>query len=97
MGGVAEWTMATVLKTVNPQGFVGSNPTPSAMFFVPETPAESAAATGDYEGALRALTDAGFKTVTDDSLIVHLSGVPFIRSILQSTPTSAGCPTDKSP
>ena len=39
MGGVAEWTMATVLKTVNPQGFVGSNPTPSAMFFVPETPA----------------------------------------------------------
>ena len=71
MGGVAEWTMATVLKTVNPQGFVGSNPTPSAMFVVPETPAESAAATGDYDGALRALTDAGFKTVTDDSLIVH--------------------------
>ena len=30
-GGVAEWTMATVLKTANPQGFVGSNPTPSAM------------------------------------------------------------------
>ena len=30
-GGVAEWSMATVLKTVNPQGFVGSNPTPSAI------------------------------------------------------------------
>ena len=29
-GGMAEWTNATVLKTVNPHGFVGSNPTPSA-------------------------------------------------------------------
>ena len=29
-GGVAEWLNATVLKTVDPQGFVGSNPTPSA-------------------------------------------------------------------
>ena len=29
-GGVAEWSMAAVLKTANPQGFVGSNPTPSA-------------------------------------------------------------------
>ena len=27
---MAEWTNATVLKTVNPYGFVGSNPTPSA-------------------------------------------------------------------
>ena len=29
-GGVAEWTNATVLKTVVPSGTVGSNPTPSA-------------------------------------------------------------------
>jgi hypothetical protein len=27
---VAEWFKAAVLKTANPQGFVGSNPTPSA-------------------------------------------------------------------
>lgn len=27
---VAEWTKATVLKTVDPQGSVGSNPTRSA-------------------------------------------------------------------
>jgi hypothetical protein len=30
LGGVAEWLNATVLKTVGPQGLVGSNPTPSA-------------------------------------------------------------------
>src|SRR3712207_7068214 len=29
-GGVAERSIAPVLKTGNPQGFVGSNPTPSA-------------------------------------------------------------------
>ena len=29
-GGVAEWSMATVLKTVVLQGTVGSNPTASA-------------------------------------------------------------------
>ena len=29
-GWVAEWLKAAVLKTANPQGFVGSNPTPSA-------------------------------------------------------------------
>ena len=29
-GGMAEWFKATVLKTVEPQGSVGSNPTPSA-------------------------------------------------------------------
>ena len=29
-GGMAEWTIAAVLKTVNPSRFVGSNPTPSA-------------------------------------------------------------------
>ena len=32
--------------------------------------------TDDYDGALRALTDAGFKTVTDDSLIVSLRDEP---------------------
>ena len=32
--------------------------------------------TDDYDGALRALTDAGFKTVTDDSLIVSLKDEP---------------------
>ena len=32
-GGVAEWTMATVLKTANPHGFMGSNPIPSARNF----------------------------------------------------------------
>ncbi len=31
-GGVAEWLKATVLKTVNAQAFVGSNPTPSVFF-----------------------------------------------------------------
>lgn len=30
-GGVAEWLMATVLKTVNVRAFVGSNPTPSVL------------------------------------------------------------------
>ena len=30
-GGMAEWSMAAVLKTVSPKGDVGSNPTPSAM------------------------------------------------------------------
>ncbi len=29
LGWVAEWFKAAVLKTANPQGFVGSNPTPS--------------------------------------------------------------------
>jgi hypothetical protein len=28
---MAEWTNATVLKTVEPKGSVGSNPTPSAL------------------------------------------------------------------
>ena len=30
----------------------------------------------DYDGALRALTDAGFKTVTDDALILSLRDEP---------------------
>jgi hypothetical protein len=30
---VAEWTKAAVLKTVVPQGTVGSNPTSSAILF----------------------------------------------------------------
>ncbi len=30
----------------------------------------------DYDGALRALTEAGFKTVTDDSLLVSLKDEP---------------------
>ena len=30
----------------------------------------------DHDGALRALTDAGFKTVTDDSLLVRLKDEP---------------------
>ena len=30
----------------------------------------------DYDGALRALTEAGFKTVTDDSLLVSLPDEP---------------------
>ena len=32
--------------------------------------------TNDYDAALRALTDAGFKTVTDDSLLVSLRDEP---------------------
>ena len=32
--------------------------------------------TDDYDGALRALTNAGFKTVTDDSLLVSLRDEP---------------------
>jgi hypothetical protein len=31
-GGVAEWSKATVLKTVGPQGSVGSNPISSSTF-----------------------------------------------------------------
>jgi hypothetical protein len=31
LGGMAEWFKAPVLKTGDPQGSVGSNPTPSAM------------------------------------------------------------------
>jgi hypothetical protein len=30
-GGVVEWSIAPVLKTGEPQGSVGSNPTPSAI------------------------------------------------------------------
>ena len=30
-GEMAEWFKAAVLKTVNPKGFVGSNPTLSAI------------------------------------------------------------------
>ncbi len=30
-GGVTEWLMVAVLKTVVPEGTVGSNPTPSAF------------------------------------------------------------------
>ena len=33
VGGVAEWSKAAVLKTVVPQGTVGSNPTSSACYF----------------------------------------------------------------
>ncbi len=33
-GGVVEWLMAPVLKTGRPKGLVGSNPTPSAIYFV---------------------------------------------------------------
>ena len=32
-GSVAEWTKATVLKTDEPKGSVGSNPTASAINF----------------------------------------------------------------
>ncbi len=32
--------------------------------------------TNDYDGALRSLTDAGFKTLTDDSLILRLRDEP---------------------
>lgn len=34
-GGMAEWLKAAVLKTVVPQGTVGSNPTSSAKSFGP--------------------------------------------------------------
>ena len=30
-GGLAEWSIAAVLKTVDPKGSVGSNPTASAL------------------------------------------------------------------
>lgn len=34
-GEVAEWPIAAVLKTVEPRGSVGSNPTLTAMFMAP--------------------------------------------------------------
>ena len=40
-GGVAEWLKAAVLKTVKPQGFVGSNPTASARNAARPEPAGS--------------------------------------------------------
>ena len=40
-GRVAEWSNATVLKTVVPQGTVGSNPTPSARLCSPNRRASS--------------------------------------------------------
>ena len=40
-GGMAEWTIATVLKTVNPHGFVGSNPTPSANLEITRSPMQA--------------------------------------------------------
>ncbi len=33
-GGMAEWLKAAVLKTVECKSSVGSNPTPSAIFYV---------------------------------------------------------------
>jgi hypothetical protein len=33
-GGVVEWLMAPVLKTGDPKGSVGSNPTPSVNFLL---------------------------------------------------------------
>ena len=33
-GGMAEWFKAAVLKTASLKGDVGSNPTPSAMYFI---------------------------------------------------------------
>ncbi len=36
VGGMAEWSKAAVLKTVVPQGTVGSNPTPSALLHAPD-------------------------------------------------------------
>ena len=36
-GGVAERSMATVLKTANPKGFMGSNPIPSAKIQIQKT------------------------------------------------------------
>ena len=38
VGEVAEWSIATVLKTVDPQGSVGSNPTLSATQFATTNP-----------------------------------------------------------
>ncbi|CDI00880.1 hypothetical protein BN873_10136 [Candidatus Competibacter denitrificans Run_A_D11] len=35
IGEVAEWSIATVLKTVDPRGSVGSNPTLSATLAFP--------------------------------------------------------------
>lgn len=40
-GGMAEWLKAAVLKTVKPQGFVGSNPTASARNAARPEPAGS--------------------------------------------------------
>ncbi len=40
-GWVAERFKAAVLKTANPQGFVGSNPTPSAKKRSPSVPSSS--------------------------------------------------------
>ena len=37
-GGMAEWLKAAVLKTVEPQGSVGSNPTSSARMLSPGSP-----------------------------------------------------------
>jgi hypothetical protein len=34
-GGMAEWSMAVVLKTTKVQAFGGSNPSPSATFRIP--------------------------------------------------------------
>ena len=34
LGGVVEWSIAPVLKTGEPKGSVGSNPTPSALFYL---------------------------------------------------------------
>ena len=34
LGGLAEWSKAAVLKTVEPRGSVGSNPTPTAIFCI---------------------------------------------------------------
>ena len=46
-GWVAERFKAAVLKTANPQGFVGSNPTPSANGWLTEDPARNVSAPTD--------------------------------------------------
>ena len=57
-GGVVEWLMAPVLKTGDPQGSVGSNPTPSV----------SELKTGILESSLDILFMALSIPVTADAL-----------------------------
>ena len=63
-GGMAEWLKAAVLKTVECNSSVGSNPTPSAIFSTHDRPLNNLSVNGEMaepaEGA-RLLSECGVK------------------------------------
>ncbi len=62
-GRVAEWSIATVLKTVEPRGSVGSNPTPSATALSQESAKHSQALRATASSAGRSRKPLGISNM----------------------------------